>query len=113
MEAKLVLCPAGEVYGRKEFKVNIGKTKMIVSGTENAIAVSKIEPCGLYGKRVVSNAVCRTLCNKWMHRTCTKMKKVTCTFARHFIFKRCKDFEEGKKEPEEVLCDEIAFYFIA
>ena len=49
---------------RKGLKANIGKTKMMVSGTENAIALSKIEPCGIRGKRVVSNAVCCTLCNK-------------------------------------------------
>ena len=33
------------------------------------------------------------------------MKKVICSFARHFIYKRCKDLGEGKKEPVEVLRD--------
>ena len=93
----------------KGLKVNIGKTKMMVSGTENAIALSKIEPCGICGNRVVSNAVCCSLCCKWMHGRCTKIKKVTCSFARHFIYKRCKDIGEGKKEPAEVLCNETAF----
>ena len=37
------------------------------------------------------------------------MKKVTCGFARHFIYGKRKDLGEGKKEPVEVLCDEIAF----
>ena len=37
------------------------------------------------------------------------MKKVTCGFARHFIYKKCKGLGEGKKEPVEVLCNEIAF----
>ena len=45
-------------------KVNIGKTKMKVSDTENAIALSKMKPCGKCGKRVVSNAVCCTPRNK-------------------------------------------------
>ena len=45
-------------------KVNIGKTKVMVSGAENAIALSKMEPRGICGKRVGSNAVCCTLCNK-------------------------------------------------
>ena len=45
-------------------KVSIGKTKMMVSGTENAIALGKIKPRGICGKRVVSNAMCCTLCNK-------------------------------------------------
>ena len=74
----------------KGLKANIGKTKMMVSGTEIAIAFSKIELCEICGKRVVSNAVCYTLCYKWMHGRCTKMKKATCSFARHFIHKRCK-----------------------
>ena len=39
------------------------------------------------------------------------MKKVTCGFARHYhgIYGKRKDVGEGKKEPVEVLCDEIAF----
>ena len=31
----------------KGLKANIGKTKMMVSGAENAIALSKVEPCGI------------------------------------------------------------------
>ena len=45
-------------------KVNIGKTKMMVSGAENAIALSKMKPRRICGKRVVSNAVCCTPRNK-------------------------------------------------
>ena len=51
----------------KGLKVNIAKTKTMVSSTENAIALSKIEPCGICGKTVVSNAVCCTLNCKCMH----------------------------------------------
>ena len=45
-------------------KVNIGKTKMMVSGAEYAIALSKTKLRGIRGKRVVSNAVCCTPRNK-------------------------------------------------
>ena len=45
-------------------KVNIGKTKVMVSGAENAIAISKMKPREICGKRVVSNAVCCTPRNK-------------------------------------------------
>ena len=48
----------------KGLKVNIGKTKMMVSSTENAIALSKTKRRGICGTGVVSNAVCCTLCNK-------------------------------------------------
>ena len=88
------------------------------------IALSKIDPCGVYEKKVasnaesttqdhsswkmnVSNAECYTLCNKWIHGRRTKMKKGTCSSARYLICRRCKDFGEGKEEPVEVLCDEI------
>ena len=66
---------------RSALKVNVGKTKMVVSGTEGEIVLSKIDPCVICGKRVGSNAVCCTQCTKWIHGRCTKMKKVTCSFA--------------------------------
>ena len=48
----------------KGLKVHIGKTKVMVSGTENAIALSKIEPRGICRKRVVSNTECCKRCDK-------------------------------------------------
>ena len=44
-----------------------------------------------------------------MHGRCTKMKKVTCSFARHCIYGKRKDLGESEKEPVEVFRDEIAF----
>ena len=69
----------------KGLKVNVGKTKTMVSGTEGEITSSKIDPCGICGKRVGSNAVCCIQCMKWIHGRCTKMKKVTCSSARDFV----------------------------
>ena len=91
----------------KGLKVNVGKTKIMVSGTKGEIVLSKIDPCGICGKRVGSNAVCCTQCMKWIHGRCTKMKKVTCSFARHFVCRRCTDVGDGTEEPVEVLCDEV------
>ena len=59
----------------KGLKVNVGKTKMMMSGTEGEITSSKMDPCGVCGKRVGSNAVCCTQCMKWIHGRCTKMKR--------------------------------------
>ena len=91
----------------KGLKVNVGKTKMMVSGMEEKIAWSRIGPCGICGKRVGSNPVCCTQCTKWIHGRCTKMKKVTCSSARHFVCGRCTDVGDGAEEPVEVLCDEV------
>ena len=92
----------------KGLKVNVGKTKMMVSGTEGEIVLSKIDPCGICGKRVGSNAVCCTQCTRWIHGRCTKMKKVTCSSARRLVCRRCTDVGDGSEEPEpvNVLCDE-------
>ena len=45
----------------KGLKVNIGKAKIMVSSTENAIALGKIKPRGICRTRVASNAVYCTL----------------------------------------------------
>ena len=97
----------GSALEGKGLKVNVGKTKMMVSGTEGEISLSKIDPCVLCGKMVGSNAVCCTHYMKWIHGRCTKMKKVTCSFARHFVCKRCTDVGDGTDESVEVLCDEV------
>ena len=40
----------------KGLKVNVGKPKMLVRGMEREIVLSKVDPCGICGKRVGSNA---------------------------------------------------------
>ena len=91
----------------KGLKVNVGKTKMMVSGTKEEIVLSKIDPCGICGKRVGSNDVRCTQYVKWMHGRCMKMKKVTCSTARHSVCKRCTGVGDGTEEPVEALCDEV------
>ena len=59
----------------KGLNVIAGKTKMKVSVTEGEIVLSKIDPCGICGEKVGSNAVCCTQCTKWIHGRCTKMKR--------------------------------------
>ena len=91
----------------KGLRINIRKTKMMVSGAEGEVVRSRVDPCGICGKRVMSNAVWCTLCKKWIHARCTKMKKVSCSFAQQFVCRRCEDIGDGKEEPVEVLCDEV------
>ena len=91
----------------KGLKVNVRKTKMMVSGTKEEIILSNIDPCGICGKRVGSNAVCCTQCAKWIHGRCTKMKKVTRSSARHFVCRKCTDVGDGTEKPVELLCDKV------
>ena len=51
----------------KKLRINIRKTKMMVSGAEGEVVRSRVDPCGICGKRVVSNAVWCTLSKKWIH----------------------------------------------
>ena len=88
-------------------KVNIRKTKMMVSGAEGKIVRSKVDSCGICGKRVTSNAMLCTVCKKWVHARCAQTKKVSSSFAQQFICRRCKDIGDGKEEPVEMLCDEV------
>ena len=80
---------------------------MMVSETEGKMASSKIDPCGICGKRVGSNAVCCTQYTRWIHGKCTNMKKMTCSSARHFVCRRCTDVGDDTEESVEVLCDEV------
>ena len=46
----------------KGLRINIRKTKMMVSVAEGEVVRSRLDPCGICGKRVMSNAVWCTLC---------------------------------------------------
>ena len=55
----------------KGLKVNVKKTKIMVSRTEGEIVVSKIDLCGICGKRIRPNAVCYAQCTRWIRGRCT------------------------------------------
>ena len=50
-----------EAFESKGLKVNLGKTKVLVSGAEGEVSVSKMDPCGICGMRVMADSV---LCGK-------------------------------------------------
>ena len=88
-------------------KVNIRKTKMMVSGAEGEIVRSKVDLCGIRGKKVMSNTVLCSVRKKWIHARCAQTEKVSCSFARQFMCRRCEDTGDGEEEPLKVLCDEV------
>ena len=61
-------------FQSKGLKVNLGKTKVVVSGAEGEMSVSKIDPCGICGKRVMANSALCVKCRKWIHGGCVKVK---------------------------------------
>ena len=56
-----------EAFESKGLKVNLGKTKVVVSGAEGEVTVRKVDPCGICGKRVMANSVLCVKCRKWIH----------------------------------------------
>ena len=77
----------------KGLKVNLGKTKVEVSGgiTKDGMSKSKVNPCGVCSLWVRINSV---LC-------------VQCGRSRNFSCKECEGSIREAVEEEETLCDEV------
>ena len=74
-----------ETFESKGMRVNLGKTKLMVSGMEVETLYSKIDPCGVCGTKVMSNSVLCTACGKWVHTRCTDKKKVLVYLNKDFV----------------------------
>ena len=59
-----------EAFKSKELKVNLQKTKVMVSGSKQEILKSKANPCAKRGRRVMTNSMLCTKCSKWLHGRC-------------------------------------------
>ena len=61
--------------GKKGLRVNMGKTKIMVSGMDlDLLKKSGKDPCGVYKKRVGSNAIFCGGCLCWIHKKCSGIK---------------------------------------
>ena len=87
--------------------MNLRNTKVLVSGAEGEVSVSKVDPCGICGKRVMANPVLCVKCRKWIHGRSAKVKSVTPRLGRYFVCRRCKKQVDGLVEPVEELCEEV------
>ena len=95
-----------EAFESKGLKVNLKKTKVMVSVSKGEVLKSKVDPCAKCGKMVIANLVLCTKCGKWVHCRCSKMKRVTSTLAKGFVCELCVCTKEGMVEPGE----EISFF---
>ena len=96
-----------KTFEGKGMRVNLNKTKMMVSGLEEKVTASKIDPCGVCKRRVKVNAVFCTNCARWLHGRCTSMKRVTSGLAKNFVYTSCTTSDEDGVEPIENLCDGV------
>ena len=56
---------------RRGLKVNIGKTKLLVTGKTGEVVQSGRYPCGVCGSGVGVNSILCTSCEKWCHKRCS------------------------------------------
>ena len=90
-----------KAFESKGVKVNLKKTKVMVSDLKSEVLKSKVDPCVKCGKRVMANLVMCTKCGKWVHGRCTKMKRVTSMQAKDFVCELCVDIKKGIVQPGE------------
>lgn len=89
---------------KKGMKVNIAKTKVMISGEEKTADVKcKCRyPCGVCGKGVGINSLKCTKCEHWVHRTCSGVKGSLAKVSGSFLCRKCngivkKNVDFGKE----------------
>ena len=65
-------------YDHRGMRVNMNKTKVMISGEQKITQKAVRWPCGVCGRGVGSNSIQCTSCKKWVHRKCSGIK-VACT----------------------------------
>ena len=95
------------VIEKKGMKVNMGKTKVMVSGEGGERVISSIDPCGVCDKRVKANSVLCIRCQKWVHKRCSGVKGALKKVEGIFKCKRCVHGVNNREEAKTGLNDGI------
>ena len=82
-----------EAFESNVFKVNLGKTMVIVSSgiTHDGLSISKVDPCVVCCLRVEASSVLSVQCGKWIHCRRARVKRVTPQFSRNFTCRKCEE----------------------
>ena len=55
-------------------KIKVGRStsekQVIISRSKKELLISKIDPCGACGRRVMANSIVDTKCGNWVHGRC-------------------------------------------
>ena len=88
-------------------KVNLGYTKLIISGgiTNDGLSKGKVDSCGVCSLRVKTNSVLCVQCGKWIYGNCAILNRVTGKFSINFTCRYCDGNIGEAVEQEEKLCD--------
>ena len=76
-----------EVFENMGLKVDLGKTKLMVSGLSN----SMFGPCWVCCSRVKAYSVLCVKCGKRIHGICAGVRRVTPISSLNFVGRKCED----------------------
>ena len=62
-----------EAIESKALKMNLKRTKVMVSGSKGEVLKCKVDSCAMYVERLQENSVMCTKCDKWVHGRCSKI----------------------------------------
>ena len=112
LKARLKLWKNG--LEQKGLKVNVGKTKIMLSAHDAPKAkIKSIKfPCAVCGKGVGANSIQCTSCNKWVHKRCTDIKGKL-TSVDNFICKTCLAPAPPESLPEKISVDGDEFDIVS
>ena len=81
-----------KAFESKGLNVELGQTKVIVSGgiSKDGLSKSQVDPCGLRRLRVKANSVLCIQCGELFHSRCSDVKRVTAAFSRMFYYRKCE-----------------------
>ena len=91
-------------------KVNLGKSKVIVSSsiTKDGLSKRNDDPCVICCLRVRAISVFYVQCGKWIHGRCCGLKMVTARFRRHVVRWNGEGNIGEAVEQVKKNCDEVA-----
>ena len=98
-----------EAFDSKGLKINLGKTKVMVSYsiTQDGLSKSKLDPCRVYRLRVKVNRVLYAQCGMCIHGRCTGGKMVTEKLSRDFTCRKCEWNIGDAVEQEVKIFDDV------
>ena len=90
----------------KGLKVNIQKTKMLISGSEESPPLqSRRFPCGVCGRGVGANSILCQSCDKWCHKRCSGLTSLT--GVTNFQCSMCVNNTRSTDEDERCVIDGV------
>ena len=92
---------------KKGLKVNLSKTKVMVSGIGGVNVVSSVDPCGVCDKRVKRNSILCVGCKKWVHKRCSGVKGALQKVEGVFQCERCVGGVVVDNAKEDCVIDDV------